>query len=108
MAKNLPAHDPTALLQSSIDALIRGGLHRRTLRAVAVLLLCYEAEPPWTMTSLSVTLGIPERVASRTLDRLAAEGLLRRVPHPSDGRISLLRLTRSGRALCRSLAEVAS
>ncbi|WP_371418620.1 MarR family transcriptional regulator [Acidisoma sp. S159] len=79
-------------------------MHRLTLRAVAVLLLlCYNAEPPWTMASLSVKLGIPQGATSYALDRLAAEGLLRRVPHPSDGRVRLALLTQSGRGLCRKL-----
>lgn len=84
-------------LQNSIDALLHRGMDRFTLRALAILLLCYDTELAWTLTRLSVKLGIPRQAGSHTLERLIGEGFIRRVPHLVDRRVMLLRLTTSGR-----------
>jgi DNA-binding MarR family transcriptional regulator len=93
------------LLQIGINALVRGGLPRMTMRTVATLLSCYDAEPPMTMTHLSVALGISNEGASNTLERLVTDGLVERVPHQTDKRVALVRLTPSGRTLCRRLVR---
>ncbi|WP_371418621.1 MarR family transcriptional regulator [Acidisoma sp. S159] len=80
-------------------------MDRFTLRALAALLVCYDSEAEWTLTKLSAKLGIPRQAGSHALKRLASEGLIRRAPHPVDGRVTLLQLTPSGRALCSSLAK---
>jgi DNA-binding MarR family transcriptional regulator len=104
----MPKHDPTdhaVLLRNSIGALASRRIDRLTLRAVAIVLLCYEAEPAWTMTRLSAKLDVRRQAVSNACDTLAAEGLIRRAPHPADHRSKLVRLTPSGRALCRSLVR---
>jgi DNA-binding MarR family transcriptional regulator len=43
-------------------------------------------------------IGITVGAASKVVDRLERAGLVRRVPHPSDRRSSLLQVTRAGAA----------
>ena len=43
---------------------------------------------------------------SNAIDRLEASGLVERLPHPSDGRTTLARITPAGRRLARKAAAV--
>jgi DNA-binding MarR family transcriptional regulator len=46
---------------------------------------------------IGVRLQVHAASVTNAVDRLEAEGLVERVPHPDDGRITLARITRTGR-----------
>ncbi|WP_159014839.1 MarR family transcriptional regulator [Acidisoma sp. S159] len=52
-----------------------------------------------------MTLSVSQVAVSYMLDRLVTEGLVSRLPDPSDRRSSLVRLKTSGQALCGCLAR---
>jgi len=64
----------------------------------AALLLHASARPSGP-SQLRQHLGTDTAGMTRLLDRLEAKELLRRVPHPEDGRAILIELTDEGRAL---------
>ena len=49
-----------------------------------------------TLSWISKTLRIPEGTVTNIIDRLEDEGLVRRVPHPSDARTTLAVITPRG------------
>ncbi len=53
---------------------------------------------PVRPSDLAAVLGMRPTTLSNYLRRLAAEGLILREPHPTDGRAALIRLTARGRA----------
>jgi len=55
-------------------------------------------EGPLSQRALARRCQVTDQTMSRTLDRLAREGYVQRVPDPSDGRRSLARLTAAGSA----------
>jgi len=66
---------------------------------------------PAMMKTLADGLGLSARNLTAVADSLEAEGLLRRVPHPTDRRATVLELTESGlraadEALAPRLAEI--
>jgi DNA-binding MarR family transcriptional regulator len=67
--------------------------------AVKVLWNLRPGNPPPTMRSLAGRLACDPSTISLTADRLQAAGLVRRVPHPTDGRKRTLALTATGREL---------
>jgi DNA-binding MarR family transcriptional regulator len=54
-------------------------------------------EGPAIMSDLGEELGVTPRNVTKLVDELEAEGLVRRLPHPSDRRATLVELTRKGR-----------
>ncbi len=71
------------------------------LRALRTL----QATPGLNLTSLADRLDIGLPTASRLCDRLAAAGLLERVPHPGTRREVQLRLTAHGHHVLRDVAD---
>jgi DNA-binding MarR family transcriptional regulator len=61
--------------------------------------LATDPEEPLTLSWISKTLRIPPATVTNLIDRHEAEGLLRRVPHPSDARTTLAVITPRGRKL---------
>jgi DNA-binding MarR family transcriptional regulator len=59
----------------------------------------------WRMSQLAQALYLDPSTVTRSVDRLADYGLVTRVPAADDGRGVQVRVTRSGRALCKSVAE---
>lgn len=53
------------------------------------------------MSDLGVKLGVTPRNITKLVDALAEEGLLRRVPHPTDRRATLLEVTEEGARTAR-------
>ncbi|MBC2934648.1 MarR family transcriptional regulator [Nocardioides sp. zg-1228] len=83
-------------LYAVVDARLRSagghGLGRlEVLRAVARVPSCRVAD-------VAGQLGITVGAASKAVDRQVRDGLVERLPHPEDGRSSILELTTSGRA----------
>ena len=60
-----------------------------------------DAEPRAALTlgRISEVLRIPPATVTNLIDRLVADGLVRRVPHPSDARTTLAELTDRGRSV---------
>ena len=59
------------------------------------------ARQPMSMGELAAVLGIDPPNATVLVTDLEAQGLVRRRPHPTDGRAKLVEVTRTGRALAR-------
>lgn len=62
------------------------------------LLHVLESEGPRTMSELANALAVTPRRVTALVDALEADGLVGRKPHPTDGRSTVVSLTRSGRA----------
>lgn len=52
-----------------------------------------------SLSQLAEQLQVTPSTVTSAIDRLEADGLLRRVPHPSDARTTLAEITRAGRDL---------
>jgi DNA-binding MarR family transcriptional regulator len=61
------------------------------------LLHALESEGPRTMSELANALAVTPRRVTALVDALEADGLVERRPHPTDGRSTVVSLTRSGR-----------
>jgi DNA-binding MarR family transcriptional regulator len=57
----------------------------------------YCSEGPIIMSDLGEELGVTPRNVTKLVDELETEGLVRRLPHPSDRRATLIELTEKGR-----------
>ena len=63
---------------------------------LVVLLRLAAEERPITQSALAAAAGVPFSTMTHALARLAERGEVERVPHPTDGRAQLLRLTKKG------------
>jgi DNA-binding MarR family transcriptional regulator len=70
------------------------GIGYAWMRALGAL---HCGEGPIIMSDLGEELGITPRNVTKLVDELEAEGLVRRLPHPSDRRATLIELTEKGR-----------
>lgn len=61
--------------------------------------LATDPESSLTLSWISKTLRIPPATVTNIIDRLEADKLVRRVPHPSDARTTLAVITARGRTL---------
>lgn len=68
-----------------------------TAKECQALLLLGAAPEPLTVLEFASRMGLEKTWASRLVDRLVRDGLVRRADHPTDGRSRLLELTRKGR-----------
>jgi DNA-binding MarR family transcriptional regulator len=59
--------------------------------------LATDPEPSLTLSWISKTLRIPPATVTNVIDRLEADKLVQRVPHPSDARTTLAEITPRGR-----------
>ncbi len=86
----------------------------QALRAVgssfpAYLLLRYASQSPGvSQRQLADKLGIEAPTLVRHIDRLASDGLVERVPHVRDRRVSHVQLTDAGRAHLQRIEAVAA
>ncbi len=80
-----------ASLREELAAL---GLSTAKLRALAVLAVADGLQ----IRRLAVYAVVEQSTLSRTLDQMAAEGLVRRAPDPEDSRATLIFITDEGRA----------
>nr|WP_067167190.1 MarR family transcriptional regulator [Microbacterium sp. TNHR37B] len=65
-------------------------------------LLSFTREGRMPLTSAARRLQVHQTSATHTVDRLEASGLVRREPHPTDGRATLVTLTPDGRDVAAS------
>jgi len=77
--------------------------HGVALAQWAILLLLY-ANDGQTQRELSRMVAIEPPTIARTIDRMVRDGLVRREPHPQDGRATCIRLTPHALALREELA----
>jgi DNA-binding MarR family transcriptional regulator len=75
-----------------------------TTPARARLLLALQCAGCCNMSEVGARLGVTPRNVTKLVDGLEAEGLVLREPHPTDRRATLLRLTDSGRLVCKESA----
>jgi len=68
-------------------------------------LLSFTREGRMPMASAAARLQVHPTSVTNTVDRLAAANLVRREPHPDDGRATLIALTDAGRALSARATE---
>jgi DNA-binding MarR family transcriptional regulator len=62
------------------------------------LLHALECSGEQTMTQLANALGVTQRRVTALVDALEGDGFLERRPHPTDGRSTVVTLTKAGRA----------
>lgn len=62
------------------------------------LLHALECNGDQTMTALAGSLGVTQRRVTALVDALASDGLVERRPHPTDGRSTVVTLTKAGLA----------
>ena len=67
--------------------------------------LATDPESSVTLSWISRTLRIPPATVTNIIDRLEADKLVRRVPHPSDARTTLAVITARGRKLALDATE---
>ena len=67
--------------------------------------LATDPESSLTLSWISRTLRIPPATVTNIIDRLEADKLIRRVPHPSDARTTLAVITARGRKLALDATE---
>jgi DNA-binding MarR family transcriptional regulator len=64
------------------------------------------ARAPMSMRELAAALGIDPPNATAVVSELEAQGLVRRKPHPTDGRAKVVEATRKGKELARRADEI--
>jgi MarR family transcriptional regulator, organic hydroperoxide resistance regulator len=100
-----------AYLLARASHLISGEFHRQ-LEAQRVPVMTWRvlaslADGPMTAKQLADFVLQKQPTLSKLLDRMAAQGLVRREPNPQDRRSVLVRLTPKGRRLATPLCEAA-
>lgn len=86
------------LLHDQIKAVVRR--YDLTFARYEVLTwLATDPESSVTLSWISRTLRIPPATVTNIIDRLEADGLIRREPHPTDARTTLAVITAKGRKL---------
>ena len=88
----------------AIDLLQRAGPDL-SARQTAVLLTVYLEEKPHTVRGLAADLRVSKPAITRALDRLCADGLLRRKTDDSDRRSVLIQRTVKGSIFLSEFAE---
>lgn len=85
-----------------VDSLLEGdGLSPSRVRLLAALM----TGGPQTMTALSIELDVVPRTVTALVDGLESDELVRRTPHPSDRRSTVVELTPKGRTVFCEMCE---
>lgn len=90
------------VLMQEVDRVMKA--HGLTFTRYQVL-TWLESEPDSAARALSwisTVLRVPPATVTNIIDRLEADGLVRRVPHPTDARTTLAEITGRGRTLARA------
>src|SRR4051812_12073086 len=88
--------------QQIVLAAVDGALRPFNLtfaRWEALVLLSFTREGQLPLGKMGSRLMVHPTSITNTIDRLEGDGLVARVPHPTDGRATLARITRRGRAV---------
>jgi DNA-binding MarR family transcriptional regulator len=93
------------LMMSRIDALLRP--QRLTFaRYELLVLLSFSREGALPLGKIGARLQVHPASVTNAVDRLEADHLVERVPHPEDGRTTLATITPAGRELAASATEM--
>src|SRR6478735_41754 len=92
------------LLHSQVNAVMRT-LGLSFARYEVLSWLATDPESSLALSWISRTLRIPPATVTNLIDRLEADKLVGRVPHPSDARTTLARITPAGRRLAAAATE---
>jgi DNA-binding MarR family transcriptional regulator len=88
------------IIQSAVDGALRP--HGLTFaRYEALVLLCFSQRGSLPMRVMGDRLQLHPTSVTNIVDRLEADGLVRRLPHPTDRRTTLVEITDAGRTLRR-------
>ena len=91
-------------LAPRLERLRTGGFERHGLTAPRVRLLSFLAtDGPLTSAELARRLGVTPRAVTALVDGLVEQRLVRRRPHPSDRRATLVSLSARGARTCARL-----
>jgi DNA-binding MarR family transcriptional regulator len=85
------------------DLMARGLAERGLSRARATVISQLRERGPVVQRELSQALDVTPRNVTGLVDGLEAAGLVKRFPHPTDRRATLVRLTRTGERLAERL-----
>lgn len=85
------------------DAMEHDLAERGLTRARATVLSVLHAGGPMKQRDLAAALGVSPRNVTGLLEALAPSGLVDRVPHPDDGRATLVSLSERGRRMAQRL-----
>jgi DNA-binding MarR family transcriptional regulator len=92
------------ILQSAVDAALRP--HGLTFaRYEALVLLYFSKRGSLPMRVMGQRLQLHPTSVTNIVDRLEGDGLVKRIPHPTDRRTTLVEITEAGKAL-RAVTEV--
>lgn len=92
------------LLEDQVKAVVRQ--HGLTFARYEILTwLATDPESSLALSWISKTLRIPPATVTDLIDRLQDDGLVRRVPHPSDARTTLAEITAKGRRLADAATQ---
>lgn len=91
------SENPVDLLFDRVVALVHLKDRDFSLRQLAVLAICVDAQEPPTVRGLARHLGIAKPAVTRAINRLEAAKLVRRKPDPSDRRSILIVPSPAGR-----------
>src|SRR5215510_11911013 len=87
------------ILQSTVDTALRP--HGLTFaRFEALVLLTFSRRGSLPMRVMGERLQLHPTSVTNIVDRLEADGLVKRTPHPSDRRTTLVEISPAGRELC--------
>ena len=88
------------MLMHQVDQVMKR--HGLTFTRYEVLVwLAAEPDTARALSWISTVLRVPPATVTNVIDRLEADGMVRRVPHPTDARTTLAEITEPGRALAR-------
>ncbi len=88
-----------------IDAVLRP-LDLTFARYEVLMLLMFSRAGALPLSKVGARLQVHPTSVTNAVNRLAADGLIVRLPHPTDGRTTLAAITRSGRRLAEKATEV--
>ena len=92
------------LLNDQVNAVMRE--HDLTFARYEILTwLATDPESSLALSWISKTLRIPPATVTDLIDRLESDGLVRRVPHPSDARTTLAEITAKGRRVATAATK---
>ncbi len=75
-------------------------------RYEALMLLSFSRAGELPVGKIGERLQVHRSSVTNAVDKLVADGLVERVPHPTDGRATLIRITDQGRDVAESATEV--
>lgn len=92
------------ILQSAVDTALKP--HGLTFaRYEALILLYFSSRGSLPMRVMGERLQLHPTSVTNIVDRLEADGLVKRIPHPTDRRTTLVEITPAGRAMREQATE---